>query len=106
MSQNGASRISSSMGHLESGVVFEPPQSSTRTLDRVSQAALVSRRFFDRIPVFTNPLSEKHWTWTPYKFWYIWIQLLTVFTMYFVPFDIAFSEHPGAASPHCHFSLP
>jgi hypothetical protein len=97
MSLNGASRVSSSMGHLESGCVFVPPENSNRRPESVSNVAQASKGFIDCIPVFTNPLSEKHWTWTPYKFWYIWIQLLTVFTIYFVPFDIAFSEHPGAA---------
>lgn len=48
-------------------------------------------RFPVFFPVRPSNIADE-WTWAPYNVWWLIILMATYFTVFFVPFDVAFSR--------------
>ena len=79
-----------------SEVSKQPEGRSAKGGGAVARVKRKARSFPLFYPVRPSNIGDE-WSWAPYNVWWLIILLATYFTVFFVPFDVAFSRETTGA---------
>lgn len=68
-----------------------------------SSTGKLTRSFPVFYPVRAATIADE-WSWKPYNVWWLIIIFATYFTVFFVPYDIAFNRETTGANSHCELT--